>query len=171
MNRKLIMAVVSIAVVLTAILLLVAGRNKPSPQPQLIPTNTPAANPELGLVTQLSGELAARFTTYSKPNAPDYYASWRPFVTEEFYRATTDKNNRITQFGSGAAIPAITSKPSKVEVVFSTASAAKARVTVSSSESGGQSYEQVVEIEWEKRANRWVATSVSAVSSTRKSEF
>lgn len=167
MNKRLIIIGVLSLAVLAAVGLYLLFQ-KPATTPRPTPTPTPAVQEkDRALLGQLSGELAAKFQTYSKPAATEYFESIKPYLTESFYQQVVLDNKRAAE--KIHEITPVQSAASKVKSVQANKDSATVVVTINSTE-GTLRYDQEVEVHWVKAGDRWSADSLLVNNSTRPQE-
>ena len=172
MSRPVTLSVIALSVLVAAglLLLVMPGRNEQSQR--LVPASTasPTVHPDRARLELHSGDLASKFTTYDRPNDPNYYGSVRPYVTDRFFEITVAMNERYAAIGGD--VPVVRSTARSVEVTSLEDSIASARITVETVEpQTGQRYEQVLIVQWVKENNEWRADNVIIDRSTRKGRF
>lgn len=150
---------------LLAIVLLKSPSQNPAPQPS--PTTTvDAFAKDRQLVKQLSGEFAAKYFTYTKPDSPEYFASIKPFMTDAFYGETTKLNARYANTPGG--IPSSQSQSESVSVTQIDQTGATVTTQIKTTESGNKSFEQTIEIHWVRNGDRWSADSLRITGNTKR---
>jgi hypothetical protein len=164
-KRKLIILAIAFLAVIGFVMLANSGGQKPSHTnvPSIQPTATPTADPlsaaDRVLLTRLSTELATKFRTFQKPDGA-YVESIKPYLAAKFlddYRSTLRYADRAP------FLKPVRSQATSTEVSGTSPTAATAHVALDSTMlQTQQKVSQVIRINWQKIADRWVATDVEA---------
>lgn len=163
LNAKTILVALVILIALGLALIAVLGRDEPT-TPAVTPSATPTADPyaqDRAVLAELSKDFAAKFFTYQRPNDPAYFDSIRPYMTSEFF----SENKRVTDreaYALSRAKP-IRSTAESSEVTEIGRDNAQATVTITTEE-GGRTREQTLELLWVKRGERWSVNGVRVES-------
>ncbi|MEX2209781.1 MAG: hypothetical protein WD603_00320 [Patescibacteria group bacterium] len=165
MNRKrLILMLVIFAILVTGVLLvLTAGRAAPgaTSEPTAPPSPTPTADPlaaDRELLARLSTELAVKYQSFSRADAA-YAESIRPYLTKEFYE---DYRSTLRYADRAPFFQPVRSEALRTDVTGdSAAGEAQAEVRLRSTLlRTEETFEQTIEITWQRFGSRWSATDV-----------
>lgn len=169
MNKKLLVILGIVAVVISAVTVLVtANRENPpsaaaSPTPSASPTPTAnsltAADREL--LTRLSTELAAKYRSFSRVDQ-SYLDSIQPYLTKQFF----DEYRSTLRYADRAPFL----QPVKSEALDTTVTGDSAKgtaagvVRLSSTDlKTRKKFDQTLRIDWKRFGQRWSATKINAL--------
>ncbi len=163
LNAKTILVALVILIALGLALVAALGRDEPT-APTVTPSATPTADPyaqDRAVLAELSKDFAVKFFTYQKPNAPAYFDSIRPYMTAEFFSENKRVTDRETYALSRANPIRSTAESSAVTEIGR--DNAQATVTITTEE-GGRTREQTLELLWVKRGERWSVNGIRVES-------
>lgn len=172
MTRKVVLIGLIVAILVVGALALLLGNSNPKMSGPLA-SASPTLSPSPGLteanraiVTKLSAELAAKFSTYERPDSQPYFDSLRPYMVPASFGQLVQQNRELA---------------SKIPFVYPVKSTAKeVKLEEESNErvlsvveldsvipSTGQEYKQTVTISWVIRNKRWEAEKIEQTHSTK----
>lgn len=168
MKKKYLILLVGIVILVSAVLgAIYFTRSQTNREVIASPTPSATLDPfsaSRELLKQLSGEFGRKFFTYAKPDDPRYFASIKPYMTEELFQQTARLNSRYASVPGGA--PTTESEVTSVQVKAVSETGATVDVNLNTNE-GKTKYVQTIELTWVKRDSRWSVEYVKVVNSEK----
>lgn len=166
MNRRRLLMGIGAVILIGAVVFLYM---RPEKSARVTVTPAPVATDvyanDRPLVTRLSGELAERYQTFARADAPEYFARIKPYLTPKEYVRITAENARYS--GKVPFLMPVRSKVVSSDVEFEGEDKALSRVELDSTDlSDASTFKQKVEISWIRSGNVWLADLVK-ITETR----